>query len=83
MEIKNFRIKGKYKRQKRYYYKIGYVRALDKNKALEKYFSMLGSMGIKRNEVEIIEVAEVSIEEIKNKTLSRIAGLEKPSILVD
>lgn len=79
-EVKNFRVTGFYSRQKRRFHFTKYVRALDKEKALEKVFSNL-NVGKKRREINITKIKEIEPPQITNERLKKIAGREKPSIL--
>ena len=81
-EIKTYRIKGRYRRAKRYFYVSKEIRALSLEKALEKFFSETGSQGIKRLEIEIIEIKEIPPIEIKNAKLRKIALAKDLSLFI-
>lgn len=80
MKIKNFKISGYYTSQKRQFNFTRCVRALDKEKALEKIYSIL-NIGRSRSEVKITDVMEIPASQISNKLLRKIALEQKPSIL--
>jgi len=82
-EVKTYRIKGKYRKNKRDFIVTRYVRALDEEKALEKFYSLIGSEKLKRLQVDIIEIKEVSPDEIKNLKLKKLMVAEDPVLWVD
>jgi len=59
------------------------IRALDKEKALEKFYSILGSHNIKRCQIKIVEIKEIPPEEIKSRSLQKIAISSSPVIYVE
>lgn len=83
MEIKTWRIKAKYKRQRRYYYVYKEVRDISLENALEKFFSEIGRVGIKRMDLIIEEIKEIKPEEINNPKLRSIALGDVNAIIVE
>ena len=81
-EVKNYRILGRYRRLKRYFQISKEIRALNVEEALEKFFSEIGSWGLKRTQIEIIKIEEISPEEMKNQKLKKIAIAENPALWV-
>ncbi len=81
-EVKIFRIQGRYRRQKRIFLVSKEVAALNEEEALDKFFSEIGRHGIKRIQVEILKIEEISPEEIKNAKLKKLFLSENPVILV-
>lgn len=83
MEIKTFRIKAKYKIQGRTLEVSKDIRALNMENALEKFYSEIGSQGLKRTALNIYEIKEIKPEEIKNEKLRKIVLSDDPVLLVD
>ncbi|MHA1616525.1 MAG: hypothetical protein ACTSX9_04375 [Candidatus Njordarchaeales archaeon] len=81
-EIKTYKITARYRKLKRYFYVSKEVRAISLEKALEKFFSEVGSQGLKRLQLEIVKIKEVQPEEMKNLKLRKIALADKPAIWV-
>lgn len=80
MEVKNFKITGEYKEQKRLFKFTKYIRALDEKKAKEKLFSTL-NLGKARSQIQIKKIKEISSQEIANDTLKKLSINKKPTIL--
>jgi len=83
MEVKTWRIKAKYKRQRRYYYVYKEVRDTTLENALEKFFSEVGRVGIKRMDLIIEEIKEIKPDEINNPKLRSIALGDVNAIVVE
>jgi len=83
MSIKNFRITAKYKIQRREFVFRKEIRALDVEKALEKFYSILGSQNIKRTAIRIVKIEEIEPIEFKNRRLQRIALSKEPVLYVE
>ena len=83
MSIKNFRITAKYKIQRREFVFRKEIRALDVEKALEKFYSILGSQNIKRTAIRIVKIEEIEPIGFKNRRLQRIALSKEPVLYVE
>ncbi len=83
MEIKTYRIKAKYRVQRRTYYVYKEIRDTSLENALERFFSEVGSRGLKRTALTIEEIVEVSPEEIKNEKLKKLVLTEKPVLVLE
>lgn len=83
VEIKTFRIKAEYWRQKKRYVFSKEIRDLTLDRAIEKFYSYIGAQGVKRNEVKIVEIKEITPEEIKNKKLQKLVMSETPALYVE
>jgi len=83
MEIKTFRIKGKYRRQGRVLHVSKDIREVSLENALERFYSIIGSHGVKRADLIIEEIKEIDPTEISNERLRKIALLDKPTLVVD
>ncbi len=59
------------------------VRAVDRDKALEKFYSILGSQNLKRSQIKIVSIEEIPPEEIKDRRLQKIALSDNPAIYVE
>ncbi|MCR8432981.1 MAG: hypothetical protein NDP13_00465 [Crenarchaeota archaeon] len=81
--MKNFRILAKYRSQGRIFTLYKEIRALSINEALEKFYSLLGSQKIKRLDIKIIKVDEISPTELKNRKLQKIALSKDPVLYVE
>lgn len=83
MEVKNYRITAVYNIQRRVMKFSKEIRALSKERALEKFYDILGAQNIRRSQIRIIDVKEIPPSEIKDRKLQRIALSEKPVLYVD
>jgi len=83
MEIKTWKIKARYRRQRKYYYIYKEVRDITLENALEKFFSEAGRLGIKRMDLTIEEIKEIKPEEINNPKLRSIALGDVETIVVE
>ena len=83
MEIRNYRITAKYRIQKREILFRKDIRAIDKQRAVEKFYDYPGSQNLRRSQIKIIEIKEISPEEIKNRKLRKIAISENPALYVE
>ena len=83
MEIKTYRIKASYKIQRRKFYVYKEIRDTSLENALERFFSEIGSRGIKRTAMTIEEIVEVKPEEIKSEKLKKIVLMDNPVLVVD
>lgn len=83
MEVKNYRITAVYSIQRRIMKFSKEIRAVSKEKALEKFYDILGAQNIRRNQIRIIDIREIPPSEIKNRKLQKIALVEKPVLYVD
>ena len=81
-EIKTYRIMGRYRKLRRYFQVSKEVRALNLEEALEKFFSEIGSQGLKRTQIEILRIDEISADEIKNQKLKKLVLAEKPALWI-
>jgi len=81
--VKAFRIHAGYMRAKKRINISRDVLAINKNAALEKFFSELGRHGIKRYEVEIMSIKEIDPLEIKNPKLRKIVLTENPVVYIE
>ncbi|MHA1590831.1 MAG: 50S ribosomal protein L18Ae [Candidatus Njordarchaeales archaeon] len=79
-KIKTYRITGRYRRLKRFFYVSKEIRAVSLENALEKFFSEIGSQGLKRTQIEIVDIKEISPEEVKNAKLRKLIMAENPAI---
>ncbi len=78
MEIKTFRIKGKFKMGEKMQPFVWECRAVSEEKATEKMFSEFGSKhGTKRNMIKILSMEEISPEEAKSPEMRYYAGVEE------
>jgi len=83
MNIRNYRITAKYNIQHKEMVFQKDIRALDKKRALEKFYSILGSQKIKRSQIRIIEIKEIQPDEIKSRKLQKIALSDNPALYVE
>ncbi|MGQ4891965.1 MAG: 50S ribosomal protein L18Ae [Candidatus Njordarchaeia archaeon] len=83
MEIKTYRIKAKYRIQRRTLHVTKEVRAPNEEIALDKFFSEIGSHGVKRTALTVYEIKEIPPEEIKNEKLRKLILSDEPVILVE
>ncbi len=82
-KVRAFRITARYSRAKKRYEVQRDIIAIDENKALEKFFSELGRQGLKRNEITVTSVKEITLSEIRNPKLRKIALSENPVIYIE
>ncbi|GBE54224.1 50S ribosomal protein LX [archaeon BMS3Bbin15] len=77
MEIKTFRIKGKFKMGERMQPFVWECRALDSERATEKMFSEFGSRhGTRRNMIKISSLEEIKPEDAERPEVKFYAGIE-------
>lgn len=83
ISVKAFRIQAKYRRAKKEINVRRDVLAINKNAALEKFLSELGRHGVKRNEIDILNIEEIDPSEVRSSKLRKIALAEKPVIYTE
>ncbi|MEX0568510.1 MAG: hypothetical protein Q6363_005020 [Candidatus Njordarchaeota archaeon] len=83
MEVKNYRITAVYSIQKRERKFSKEIRAVSKEKALQKFYDILGAQNIRRSKIRMVDIKEISPNDIKNRKLQKIALSEKPALYVD
>jgi len=82
-EVKIYRIKGNYRKSRRVFWVYKEIRALSKEKALEKFFSEIGRHGIKRQQLNITSIEEINPAEVKNAKIKKIITAEKPALYIE
>ncbi len=83
MSVKNFRITAKYSLQRKEFIFRKEIRAIDLRRAIEKFYSILGSQKIKRSSIRIIKIEEIEPTEFKSRRLQKIALSKNPVLYVE
>ncbi|BBD72553.1 50S ribosomal protein LX [Sulfodiicoccus acidiphilus] len=82
MEVKNYMVKGrakfntdKFPIEQQF---TKYVRAVNKKEAIEKVYSHFGSKnGIRRDEIKITSIEEISLEQVPDKRITDLASMSR------